>query len=275
MCGIAGEIARGRAADLSAVAAMTDTMVPRGPDSSGVWSRENVAFGHRRLSIIDLSSHGHQPMHDSELGLTVAFNGCIYNYPELRRQLLGKGYRFFSHSDTEVILKGYREWGERVVDHLKGMFAFAVTELDSGRVVLARDRLGVKPLYWRMPTGAAPSGSPRRCPPWWRPAGWTPSSTRSRCTTICRFTPWSPRRAPSFAVSANWRPERSCASNPTAGVPKRPTGNRCSSARRSGPAGRRRTGGTPYWPRFAPRSNGGWSPTYPSGACCRAGWTPV
>jgi asparagine synthase (glutamine-hydrolysing) len=148
MCGIAGEIARGRPADLVAIAAMTDAMAPRGPDSSGVWASERVAFGHRRLAIIDLSSHGHQPMHDPELGLTVAFNGCIYNYPELRRQLLGKGYRFFSHSDTEVVLKGYREWGERVVDHLYGMFAFAVTETDTGRVVLARDRLGVKPLYW-------------------------------------------------------------------------------------------------------------------------------
>lgn len=123
-------------------------MASRGPDDSGVWAREGVALGHRRLSIIDLSNHGHQPMHDPELGLTVAFNGCIYNYPELRRQLMAKGYRFFSHSDTEVILKGYREWGERVVDHLYGMFAFAVTELDTGRVVLARDRLGVKPLYW-------------------------------------------------------------------------------------------------------------------------------
>ena len=148
MCGIAGEIARGRPADLAAIAAMSDAMVPRGPDSSGVWASDRVALGHRRLAIIDLSSHGHQPMHDPELGLTVAFNGCIYNYPELRRQLLGLGYRFFSHSDTEVVLKGYREWGERVVDHLFGMFAFAVTEAETGRVVLARDRLGVKPLYW-------------------------------------------------------------------------------------------------------------------------------
>jgi len=148
MCGIAGEIAQGRPANLAAIEAMTNSMVSRGPDSSGVWAQEGVALGHRRLAIIDLSSHGHQPMHDPELGLTVAFNGCIYNYPELRRQLLAKGYRFFSHSDTEVILKGYREWGERVVDHLYGMFAFAVTELDTGRVVLARDRLGVKPLYW-------------------------------------------------------------------------------------------------------------------------------
>jgi asparagine synthase (glutamine-hydrolysing) len=148
MCGIAGEIAQGRPADLAAIEAMTYSMMSRGPDSSGVWAREGVALGHRRLAIIDLSSHGHQPMHDPELGLTVAFNGCIYNYPELRRQLLAKGYRFFSHSDTEVVLKGYREWGERVVDHLYGMFAFAVTEIDTGRVVLARDRLGVKPLYW-------------------------------------------------------------------------------------------------------------------------------
>jgi asparagine synthase (glutamine-hydrolysing) len=148
MCGIAGEIATGRPANLTAVAAMTDAMVTRGPDSSGMWSSDRIAVGHRRLAIIDLSSHGHQPMHDPELGLTVAFNGCIYNYPELRRELIGKGYRFFSHSDTEVVLKGYKEWGDRVVEHLFGMFAFAVTETDSGRVLLARDRLGVKPLYW-------------------------------------------------------------------------------------------------------------------------------
>lgn len=148
MCGIAGEITSGRPADLAAVAAMTDCMAARGPDDSGAWAREGVALGHRRLAIIDLSSHGHQPMHDPELGLTVAFNGCIYNYPQLRQELLGKGYRFFSHSDTEVVLKGYKEWGERVVGHLHGMFAFAVAETDSGRVLLARDRLGIKPLYW-------------------------------------------------------------------------------------------------------------------------------
>ncbi|MGK2867489.1 MAG: N-acetylglutaminylglutamine amidotransferase [Mycobacterium sp.] len=148
MCGIAGEVARGRSADLGAVARMADSMVPRGPDSGGFWSQGGIAFGHRRLAIIDLSSHGQQPMHDPELGLTVAFNGCIYNYPQLRQELIGKGYRFFSHSDTEVVLKGYREWGERVVEHLFGMFAFAITEVDSGRVLLARDRLGIKPLYW-------------------------------------------------------------------------------------------------------------------------------
>ncbi|CDO10669.1 N-acetylglutaminylglutamine amidotransferase [Mycolicibacterium cosmeticum] len=148
MCGIAGEIARGRAADIGAIASMADTMVPRGPDSGGVWGKDGVAFGHRRLAIIDLSSHGHQPMHDPELHLTVAFNGCIYNYPQLRDDLIAKGYRFFSHSDTEVVLKGFHAWGEGVVDRLYGMFAFAVTDTDSGQVLLARDRLGVKPLYW-------------------------------------------------------------------------------------------------------------------------------
>ena len=87
MCGIAGEIAWGRGADLAAVAAMTDRLASRGPDSSGLWVRDGVALGHRRLAIIDLSSHGHQPMHDPELGLTVVFNGCIYNYPQLRKEL--------------------------------------------------------------------------------------------------------------------------------------------------------------------------------------------
>lgn len=126
---------------------MAEVMVPRGPDSSGVWSQGRVALGHRRLKIIDLSEAGAQPMVDSELGLTVAWNGCIYNYEELRTELTGHGYRFFSHSDTEVLLKAYHRWGDRFVDHLKGMFAFAIVERDSGRVLLGRDRLGIKPLY--------------------------------------------------------------------------------------------------------------------------------
>ena len=126
---------------------MAATMVPRGPDSAGVWSQGRVALGHRRLKIIDLSEAGAQPMVDADLGLSVAWNGCIYNYEELRDELAGHGYRFFSHSDTEVLLKGYHHWGDRFVDHLKGMFAFAIVERDSGRVLLGRDRLGIKPLY--------------------------------------------------------------------------------------------------------------------------------
>lgn len=126
---------------------MAEVMVPRGPDAAGVWSQGRVALGHRRLKIIDLTEAGAQPMVDAELGLTVAWNGCIYNYEQLRDELTGHGYRFFSHSDTEVLLKGYHHWGDRFVDHLKGMFAFAIVERDSGRVLLGRDRLGIKPLY--------------------------------------------------------------------------------------------------------------------------------
>jgi asparagine synthase (glutamine-hydrolysing) len=126
---------------------MAAAMSPRGPDAAGVWSQGRVALGHRRLKIIDLSEAGAQPMVDSELGLAVCWNGCIYNYEDLRRELSGHGYRFFSHSDTEVLLKGYHHWGDRFVDHLKGMFAFAIVERDSGRVLLGRDRLGIKPLY--------------------------------------------------------------------------------------------------------------------------------
>ncbi|NEK60611.1 N-acetylglutaminylglutamine amidotransferase [Geodermatophilus sabuli] len=148
MCGLSGEITfDGSLADTTAVARMVDALVPRGPDGQGAWSNGRVAFGHRRLSVIDLSPHGSQPMVDSELGLTAVFNGCIYDYRELRAELEGHGYRFFSTSDTEVILKGYHHWGTDVVSHLHGMFAFVITERDTGRVVLARDRLGIKPLY--------------------------------------------------------------------------------------------------------------------------------
>jgi asparagine synthase (glutamine-hydrolysing) len=126
---------------------MASVMAPRGPDAAGAWSQGRVALGHRRLKIIDLTEAGAQPMVDSELGLAVAWNGCIYNYKELRRELTGHGYRFFSHSDTEVLLKAYHHWGDDFVSHLYGMFAFAIVERDSGRVVLGRDRLGIKPLY--------------------------------------------------------------------------------------------------------------------------------
>ena len=108
MCGLCGEITfDGSLADTTAVARMVEALVPRGPDGQGSWSNGRVAFGHRRLSVIDLSTCGSQPMVDNELGLTAVFNGCIYDYQELRAELEGHGYRFFSHSDTEVILKGY------------------------------------------------------------------------------------------------------------------------------------------------------------------------
>lgn len=148
MCGICGEYQYGGgSADPSALSRMTEVMRPRGPDSGGQFTRGPVGLGHRRLKIIDLSEKADQPMIDSELGLEIAFNGCIYNYPELRQELVGLGYRFFSDGDTEVILKAYHAWGLGCVERFNGMFAFAIHERESGNIILARDRLGIKPLY--------------------------------------------------------------------------------------------------------------------------------
>src|SRR5690606_6402028 len=143
MCGFSGEIDLTRAAaDPVAVAHMTGTMSDRGPDGTGFWAQGPVALGHRRLKIIDLSERGAQPMVDPVLGLAIAFNGCIYNHLELRRELESHGYRFFSASDTEVLLKAYHRWGDGFVHRLVGMFALCIVERDSGRALLVRDRLG-------------------------------------------------------------------------------------------------------------------------------------
>src|SRR6476661_2469515 len=148
MCGICGEIRfDGQSADVAAVTRMTGAMASRGPDSDGVVAHGPLAFGHRRLSIIDLSARGEQPMVDSDLGLTLVFNGCIYNYQDLRKQLQAAGYRFFSTADSEVVVKGFHHWGTQCVDRFKGMFAFAIADRATGVVTLARDRLGIKPLY--------------------------------------------------------------------------------------------------------------------------------
>ena len=148
MCGFSGELRTdGRAADVAAVSRMADTMHRRGPDGAGMHAQGPLALGHRRLKIIDLSDRAAQPMVDSELGLALVFNGCIYNYPALRRELADAGYRFFSHGDSEVLLKAYHHWGEGFVERLQGMFAFALWERTSGRLLLGRDRLGIKPLY--------------------------------------------------------------------------------------------------------------------------------
>ena len=148
MCGIAGEIRFDETlADIDAVTTMTAALHRRGPDGWGIHAGGATALGHRRLKIIDLSDRAAQPMIDPELGLSTVFNGCIYNYRELRCELGAAGYRFFSDSDSEVLLKAYHQWGTSCVDHFLGMFAFAVLERDSGRLVLGRDRLGIKPLY--------------------------------------------------------------------------------------------------------------------------------
>lgn len=149
MCGIAGEIHfNGGIADASAVARMMASQERRGPDACGQLMRGRVGLGHQRLKIIDLSDRSAQPLSDPDLLLDIVFNGCIYNYQPLRQELEAKGYRFFSGGDTEVILKAYHAWGPDCVERFHGMFAFAIHERESGRVVLARDRFGIKPLYY-------------------------------------------------------------------------------------------------------------------------------
>ncbi|WP_040262126.1 N-acetylglutaminylglutamine amidotransferase [Pseudomonas massiliensis] len=148
MCGIAGELRFDQQpANLGAVERITHHLAPRGPDAWGFHSQGPMAFGHRRLKIMDLSDCSAQPMVDGQLGLALAFNGAIYNYPELRKELEALGYSFYSDGDTEVLLKGYHAWGEAMLPKLNGMFAFAIWERDRQQLFLARDRLGVKPLY--------------------------------------------------------------------------------------------------------------------------------
>ncbi|MEM7500068.1 MAG: N-acetylglutaminylglutamine amidotransferase [Pseudomonadota bacterium] len=161
MCGICGEIvidgrANGarRGASAAAVERMCDALAPRGPDGAGIVMRGPVAFGHRRLKIIDLSDAAAQPFVDTGLGLTIAFNGCIYNYPQLRKELEGLGHSFASTGDTEVILKAWAEWGPEAVERFHGMFAFAIHERESGRIAFVRDRFGIKPLYLAEVDGA-------------------------------------------------------------------------------------------------------------------------
>jgi len=153
MCGLAGEFrftpvaTPSRPADLAAVERITHHLAPRGPDAWGFHSQGPIALGHRRLKIMDLSDGSAQPMVDAQLGLSLAFNGAIYNFPELRAELESLGYAFYSDGDTEVLLKGYHAWGEQLLPRLNGMFALAIWERDKQQLFLARDRLGVKPLY--------------------------------------------------------------------------------------------------------------------------------
>lgn len=147
MCGICGEIYwDGQLATESRLKPMLCELERRGPDDGGTWVQDHVGLGHRRLSIIDLTDGGHQPMRDGEL--TLVFNGCIYNYQALKAELEDLGQTFASHSDTEVILKAYRQWGMDCVTRFEGMFAFALWDDDTHQLLMARDRLGIKPLYY-------------------------------------------------------------------------------------------------------------------------------
>ncbi|MFJ7071221.1 asparagine synthase (glutamine-hydrolyzing) [Streptomyces sp. NPDC098781] len=149
MCGITGWVSFHQDARTQApvIEAMTATLAPRGPDAGGVWLGERAAIGHRRLAVIDLAG-GAQPMTDPLGQLVLSYSGEIYNHHELRARLRRSGHEFRTRSDTEVVLRAYAEWGEAVAEHLDGMFAFAVWDERAQRLLLVRDRLGVKPLYW-------------------------------------------------------------------------------------------------------------------------------
>ncbi|MCK9377905.1 MAG: hypothetical protein M0P73_17400 [Syntrophobacterales bacterium] len=153
MCGIAEIFAYSNSAPpvvQGEILKIRDAMIPRGPDGAGLWTAPNgrVSLAHRRLSIIDLSGAGAQPMATADGSLRVVFNGEIYNYRELRRELEGQGHRFHSNSDTEVLLHLYRQHGLGIVNWLRGMYAFAIWDRPRGKLFLARDPFGIKPLYY-------------------------------------------------------------------------------------------------------------------------------
>ena len=152
MCGITGWVDFGRdlrgEGERAAIEAMTATMICRGPDAGGTWCSAHAAIGHRRLSVIDLAG-GAQPMRaPGEDDVVLTFSGEIYNFTELRHELAARGHEFRTRSDTEVLLHGYLEWGADCVRRLNGMFAFGVWDGRRQELLLARDRLGVKPLYY-------------------------------------------------------------------------------------------------------------------------------
>jgi asparagine synthase (glutamine-hydrolysing) len=160
MCGITGVFnLNGSAVSVSVLKRMTDAVRHRGPDGEGLWTGQYIGFGHRRLSILDLSPLGHQPMATRDGALVITYNGEIYNFRELRRELESKGHHFRSECDTEVLLYAYAEWGAECVHRLNGMFAFAVWDARAQRLFLARDRYGIKPLYYHYRNGTLLFGS--------------------------------------------------------------------------------------------------------------------
>jgi asparagine synthase (glutamine-hydrolysing) len=160
MCGICGQFnfARNEPVEPETIRRMTGTIVHRGPDDEGYFISGPIGLGFRRLSIIDLAG-GHQPMSDAEETVWVIFNGEIYNYRELRAELRSKGHEFRTNSDTEVIIHGYKEWGAEVLNHLNGMFGLAIWDVKEQRLVVARDAMGIKLIYYRITSGQLTFGS--------------------------------------------------------------------------------------------------------------------
>ncbi|MEP7072334.1 MAG: asparagine synthase (glutamine-hydrolyzing), partial [Verrucomicrobiota bacterium] len=160
MCGICGQFNFGKQAPVESetISRMARAIAHRGPDDEGYFVSGPIGLGFRRLSIIDLAG-GHQPMFDAEETVSVVFNGEIYNYKELRDQLQARGCQFRTASDTEVIVHGYKEWGTDVFSHLNGMFGLAIWDLRRKRLVVARDAMGIKLVYYRIADGVLTFGS--------------------------------------------------------------------------------------------------------------------
>jgi len=153
MCGICGIVNKdsNKPVEESRLIAMRDTMIHRGPDDAGVWMETGIGLGHRRLSILDVSANGHQPMVTDDSRYVITYNGEIYNFRDLRDELENRGHQFHSNTDTEVLLKGYQQWGiEKLLNNLVGIFAFAIWDTQKRELVLVRDHYGVKPVHWSM-----------------------------------------------------------------------------------------------------------------------------
>ena len=151
MCGIAGFVSGAPAVAAELEARLWRMIAPlrhRGPDDDGVWTDGRAGLAHARLAIIDLSPAAHQPMASADGAVWITYNGEVYNFADLRDELTARGYRFRSRSDTEVVVNGWHAWGSRLFSRLRGMFALALWDRRAGRLILARDRLGEKPLFW-------------------------------------------------------------------------------------------------------------------------------
>lgn len=150
MCGINGILLKNDMINVSALTKMRDSLIHRGPDGAGIWIHDNqkMGFGHRRLAFMDLSPQGIQPMQSSDKNIIITVNGEIYNYPQLRKSLEAKGHKFQSNSDSEVIIHAWREWNAGMLSKLNGMFALALWDNTEQKLLLARDRFGIKPLYY-------------------------------------------------------------------------------------------------------------------------------
>jgi len=190
MCGICGQYNFGTPEPVERcdIEAMTRTLVHRGPDDEGYYLAGPLAFGFRRLSIIDLGG-GHQPMSDREESVWVVFNGEIYNFPELRRELEGYGHVFRTNSDTEVIVHGYKQWGDEVLNRLNGMFGLGIWDARQRRLVLARDPFGIKQIYYRIDWNRLYFGSEMRAVRAAMPEGTEIDPTSLNLFLRYRYTP--------------------------------------------------------------------------------------